>query len=330
MATYLVTGAAGFIGSSITRELVARGERVRAIDNFETGKIENLESVLDEIEFHECDILDYANFADLCQGVDFILHQAALPSVPLSIADPARSHHININGTFNVLLAARRAKVKRVVYAASSSAYGETAVLPKQESMKPDPISPYAVQKLTGELYMRCFARIYGVETVCLRYFNIFGPRQDPGSPYSGVISKFITAMLKGESPVIHGDGEQTRDFTYVDNAVAANLAAAIAPADNVAGECFNIGMGQRISLNLTCRLLAEITGYSGNIKYGAPRIGDVRDSLADISRSRKLLGYEPLVSFKEGLRRTVDWYKIRRPAPVAALMTRTAALAVP
>ena len=328
MAIYLVTGAAGFIGSSITRELVARGERVRAIDNFETGKLENLDGVLDQIDFHEVDILDYPNFADLCHGVDYVLHQAALPSVPLSIADPARSHYININGTFNVLLAARRAKVKRVVYAASSSAYGETAVLPKHEGMVPDPISPYAVQKLTGELYMRCFFRIYGVETVCLRYFNIFGPRQDPGSPYSGVIAKFITAMLKGESPVVNGDGEQTRDFTYVDNAVAANLAAVLAPAEGVVGECFNIGTGERLSLNLTCRLLAEITGFTGGIEYGPVRNGDVRDSLADISRARKMLRYSPLVNFREGLRRTVDWYSTRKPTPASIPMARVAACA--
>jgi len=313
MAIYLITGAAGFIGSSLVRELVSRGEQVRALDNFETGRRENLEDVLEHIEFHEVDILDHAALLRVCEGVDIILHQAALPSVPLSIADPARSHRININGTFNVLEAARHTQVKRVIYAASSSAYGETLVLPKQECMATDPISPYAVQKLTGEMYMRSFAKVYGMETVCLRYFNIFGPRQDPDSPYSGVLARFITAMLRGEAPVILGDGEQTRDFTYVDNAVSANLLAAVAPAKEVAGECFNIGTAQRISLNLTVDLLREITGYSGTIHYSSARGGDVRHSLADISKAGGALGYFPLVSFKDGLKSTVEWYRTRQ-----------------
>jgi UDP-glucose 4-epimerase len=308
MAKYLVTGAAGFIGSSIVRALLARGETVRALDNFETGKPENLAEVFDQIEFHEISILDGARLSPVFEGVDFVLHQAALPSVPLSVADPLRSHSININGTLNVLMAARQASVKRVVYAASSSAYGETQVLPKQESMRPDPLSPYAVQKLTGELYMRCFSMAYGLETVCLRYFNVFGPRQDPSSPYSGVIAKFITNMLDRQTPVIFGDGEQTRDFTYVDNAVAANLAAAEAPG--VVGECFNIGTGERLSLNMTFELLREIIGFNGSPKYAPARAGDVRHSQADISRARACLNYTPAVGFREGLRRTVEWYK--------------------
>src|SRR5579871_669036 len=308
MASYLVTGAAGFIGSAIVRELVRRGERVRAIDNFETGKRENIAEVLNSIEFAEIDILDTANLAKSFEGIDYVLHQAALPSVPLSVAQPVRSHNININGTLNVLVAARDAKVKRVVYAASSSAYGETLSLPKHEEMLPDPVSPYAVQKLTGEAYMRCFTRVYGLETVCLRYFNIFGPRQDPTSPYSGVIAKFITQMLEGEAPTIFGDGEQSRDFTYVDNAVKANLLAAHAP--EVAGACFNIGTGRQISLNLAFEVLRDIMGFAGQVKYATVRVGDVKHSQADISRAGKFLQYSPDVTFEDGLRRTVEWYK--------------------
>jgi nucleoside-diphosphate-sugar epimerase len=318
MAIYLVTGAAGFIGSSIVRELLARGERVRALDNFETGKPENIQDLVHDIDFREINILDYSNLVWACEGADFVLHQAALPSVPLSVAEPERSHRININGTFNVLLAAQQTGVRRVVYAASSSAYGETLVLPKQENMSPDPISPYAVQKLTGELYMRCFARVYGVETVCLRYFNIFGPRQDPGSPYSGVLARFITAMLNWHAPTVFGDGEQTRDFTYVDNAVAANLLAAVAPARQVVGQSFNIGTGQRISLNLVVELLREITGYAGPVNYAPARNGDVKHSQADISKACAAMNYSPEVTFKEGLKRTVEWYKSQTvPTPV-------------
>jgi len=233
-----------------------------------------------------------------------------LPSVPLSVANPVRSHTININGTFNVLLAARDAGVKRVVYAGSSSAYGETLTLPKREDMLPSPVSPYAVQKLTGEYYARCFTKVYSLQAVCLRYFNVFGPRQDPSSPYSGVLAKFIRQMLAGESPTIFGDGEQTRDFTYVDNVVQANLAAAVATPENVSGECFNIGTGRRLSLNFIFQTLKEITGFKGSVKYEPSRVGDVRHSQADISRARRLLHYSPAVSFEEGLRRTVEWYQ--------------------
>ena len=310
MAVHLVTGAAGFIGSSIVRELVARGEQVRALDNFETGKPENLAEVMAEIDFREIDILDARRLAAACDGVDYLFHEAAIPSVPRSVSDPVRTHAINLNGTLNVLLAARDAGVKRVIYAASSSAYGETEALPKREEMLPDPMSPYAVQKLASELYMRCFSRLYGLETVCLRYFNVFGPRQDPSSPYSGVISRFITAMLEGESPAIFGDGEQTRDFNYVDNVVQANLAAAAAPAENVNGHCFNIGTGEQISLNATIAVLRELLAFSGRVIYEPARAGDIRHSQADISRAQSLLGYFPQVGFKEGMRRTVEWYQ--------------------
>jgi nucleoside-diphosphate-sugar epimerase len=320
MASYLITGVAGFIGSSIARELVRRGEQVRGIDNFETGKHENIAPILDRLEFMESDIRDRDGLKDAFAGVDCVFHQAALPSVPLSVGDPVRSHDINITGTLNVLLAARDAKVKRVVYAASSSAYGETLTLPKREDMLPHPVSPYAVQKLTGELYMQCFNRVYGLETVSLRYFNVFGPHQDPSSPYSGVIAKFITQMLEGESPTIFGDGEQSRDFTYIDNAVQANLLAAAAPAEAVSGQVFNIGVARQISLNQTIQVLREIIGFAGPLKHAPPRVGDVKHSLADISRARKAFNYSPDFDFEDGLRRTVSWYKLRsHPTPAAS-----------
>jgi UDP-glucose 4-epimerase len=319
MALYLITGAAGFIGSSIARELVRRGDRVRGIDNFETGKPVNIATIHDRIDFREVDILDYRGLKEAMAGVDWIFHQAALPSVPLSVDDPARSHNININGTFNVLVAAREAKVKRIVYAASSSAYGETLTLPKHEEMVPSPVSPYAVQKLTGEHYMQAFSRVYGLETICLRYFNIFGPHQDQSSPYSGVIAKFINKMLAGESPTIYGDGEQSRDFTYVDNAVEANLLAMAAPASAAAGQSYNVGTGRQISLNATFETLRQIIGFKGAVNHAAPRVGDVRHSLADISRARDALQYSPQVGFEEGLRRTVGWYKGNCVNPQAA-----------
>jgi UDP-glucose 4-epimerase len=310
MATYLVTGAAGFIGSAIVRELVHRGQHVRGVDNFETGKRENIAPLLDKLEFLEIDILDYPRLLTAFAGVDYVFHQAALPSVPLSLCQPARTHNINVNGTLNVLLAAHEAKVKRVVYAASSSAYGNNLRLPKQEDMSPDPISPYAVQKLAGEYYAKSFAKVYGLETVCLRYFNVFGPRQHPSSPYSGVIAKFIAQMLHGEAPTIFGNGQQTRDFTYVDNVVQANLMAATAPGAAVTGRCFNIGTSRRISLNALFRALCIILRFRGEPRYAATRAGDVKHSLADISQARTLLRYLPEVSFEEGLRRTVAWYQ--------------------
>jgi UDP-glucose 4-epimerase len=245
-----------------------------------------------------------------CTAVDCVFHQAAIPSVPKSVKDPLGSNQTNVDGTVNILIAARDAKVRRVVYAASSSAYGDTPTLPKHEEMRPDPISPYAVAKLASEYYMVSFYRCYGLETVCLRYFNIFGPRQDPTSPYSGVLAKFITQMLRGEQPMIFGDGSQSRDFTYIDNAVHANLLAAKAPAVAVAGGVFNVATGTRADLNETFQILKKLTGYSGDVKYGPEREGDVKHSLADISSAEKHLGYKPQVDFEEGLRRTVDWYR--------------------
>src|SRR6202030_936630 len=260
MAKYLITGAAGFIGSSLVRSLLERGEQVRGVDNFSTGRRENLAEVLKKIDFREADILDLNDMQQACTGVDYILHQAAIPSVPKSVLDPIGSNRANVDGTVNVLVAARDAKVKRLVYAASSSAYGDTPTLPKHERMTPDPISPYAVAKLASEHYLISFYRCYGLETVALRYFNIFGPRQDPSSPYSGVLAKFITAMLRGEQPSIYGDGEQSRDFTYIDNAVEANLLACKAPAAQAAGQMFNVATGRRVTLNETFKLLQGLT----------------------------------------------------------------------
>lgn len=310
MALYLITGVAGFIGSSLARELLRRGDKVRGVDNFSTGKNENLNDILGEIDFGEADILDMDAMNLACSGVDYVLHQAAIPSVPKSVLDPIGSNRANVDGTVNVLVAARDAKVKRVVYAASSSAYGDTPTLPKCEAMPPDPISPYAVAKLASERYMISFYRCYGLETVCLRYFNIFGPRQDPSSPYSGVLAKFITQMLNGEQPTIFGDGEQSRDFTYVDNAVEANLLACKASAEEVAGKVFNIATGRRVTLNQTFKLLQGLTSYPGSAIHGPERGGDIKHSLADISLAEKHLGYKPKINFEDGLRQTVEWYR--------------------
>jgi UDP-glucose 4-epimerase len=310
MALYLITGVAGFIGSSLARELLRRGEKVRGIDNFSTGKKENLVGISGEIDFGEADLLDLDAMKLACSGVDYVLHQAAIPSVPKSVLDPIGSNRANVDGTVNLLVAARDAKVKRVVYAASSSAYGDTPTLPKREDMTPDPISPYAVAKLASERYMISFYRCYGLETVSLRYFNIFGPRQDPSSPYSGVLAKFITQMLSGQPPTIFGDGEQSRDFTYIDNAVEANLLACKAPAKQVAGEIFNVATGLRVTLNETFKLLQTLTSYSGAAMRGPERDGDIKHSLADIALAEKHLGYRPKVNFEDGLRQTVDWYR--------------------
>jgi len=326
MALYLVTGAAGFIGSALVHALLDRGEQVRGLDNFETGRRENLQDVIADIDLREADLLDIDAVRSACEGVNYVLHQAAIPSVPKSIADPARSNRVNIEGTLNVLIAARDAGVRRVVYAGSSSAYGDTPTLPKREDMTPLPLSPYAVAKLAGEMYMKVFYDVYGLPTVSLRYFNIFGPRQDPTSQYSAVLAKFITLMLratptspkpgpvgdpgKSERPTIYGDGQQSRDFNYIDNAVAANLLAATAPERDVAGETFNIATGRRYTLNETVALLRPLTGYAGDVEYAAERTGDIKHSLADISRAQEKLGYGPLVDFEEGLRRTVEWYR--------------------
>jgi nucleoside-diphosphate-sugar epimerase len=312
MALYLITGIGGFIGSSLARALLARGEQVRGIDNFSTGRRENLADILNRIDFREADILDLDAMHAACAGVDFVLHQAAIPSVPKSVLDPLASNRANIDGTVNVLVAARDAKVKRLVYAASSSAYGDTPTLPKHEAMKPDPISPYAVAKLASEHYLISFYRCYQLETVALRYFNIFGPRQDPSSQYSGVLAKFIALMLRGEQPAIYGDGEQSRDFTYIDNAVEANLLACQAPAAKAAGQVFNVATGRRVTLNETFKLLQSLTAYSGQPNYGPERGGDIKHSLADISKAAAALGYQPKVDFEAGLRRTVEWYRGR------------------
>jgi UDP-glucose 4-epimerase len=310
MSLYLITGIAGFIGSSLARAVLSRGDQVRGVDNLSTGNRENFAEILNRIDFREADIVDLDAMHKACAGVDFVLHQAAIPSVPKSVLDPLGSNRANIDGTVNVLVAARDAKVKRVVYAASSSAYGDTPTLPKHEEMKPDPISPYAVAKLASEQYMISFYRCYGLETVCLRYFNIFGPRQDPSSPYSGVLAKFITQMLHGEQPTIHGDGEQSRDFTYIDNAVDANLLACTAPPQKAAGQMFNVATGRRVTLNETFNLLQGLTSYKGKPNYGPERGGDIKHSLADISKAEAGLGYKPKVDFEEGLRRTVGWYQ--------------------
>jgi UDP-glucose 4-epimerase len=310
MSLYLITGIAGFIGSSLARAVLSRGDQVRGVDNFATGNRDNIAELLDRIDFREADIGDLDAMHKACAGVDFIFHQAAIPSVPKSVLDPLGSNRANVDGTVNVLVAARDAKVKRVVYAASSSAYGDTPTLPKHEDMKPDPISPYAVAKLASEQYMISFFRCYGLETVCLRYFNIFGPRQDPSSPYSGVLAKFITQMLRGEQPTINGDGEQSRDFTYIDNAVDANLLACTTPAQKAAGEMFNVATGRRVTLNETFKLLQGLTSYKGQPKYGPERGGDVKHSLADITKAEAGLGYKPKVDFEEGLRGTVEWYR--------------------
>src|SRR3979411_279317 len=310
MAKYLVTGAAGFIGSSLVRALLERGDEVRGIDNFATGRRENLTGMLSRIDLRKADIAGLDAMHQACAGVDCVLHEAAIPSVPKSVLDPLGSNRANVDGTLNVLVAARDAKVKRVVYAASSSAYGDTPTLPKHEAMTPNPISPYAVAKLASELYMVSFYRCYGLETVCLRYFNIFGPRQDPSSEYSGVLAKFSWQMLRGDQPTFVGDGKPSRDFTYIDNAVSANLLACSAPAADCAGRVFNCATGQRTTLNQTFHALKELTGYKGSVKYAPERSGDIKHSRAAVPQAQKHLGYRVLVNFEDGLRRTVEWYK--------------------
>ncbi len=309
MPTYLVSGAAGFIGRSIAAALLKRGETVRGVDSFITGNRANLVG-LEAMEFVEGDLADPAVCAKVCAGVQVVFHEAALASVPRSVADPAATNRNCVDATLNLLIAARAAGVRRVIYAGSSSIYGDTPTLPKHEEMLPNPITPYAVAKLAGEHYMRAFTRVYGLETVTLRYFNVFGPHQDPTSHYSGVLAIFCRKMLAGEQPTIYGDGEQSRDFTYIDNVVNANLQAAAAAAEAVSGRSMNLATGSAITLNQTFEILCGLTGYRGRPAYTEPRAGDIRHSLADIRLARKLLGYEPQIDFREGLRRTVAWYK--------------------
>jgi nucleoside-diphosphate-sugar epimerase len=309
LAKYLVTGAAGFIGRSIAAALLARGETVRGVDNLVTGRRENLVG-LEAMEFIEGDLADPAVCKKSCAGMEIVFHEAALASVPRSVADPVATNVSCVDATLNLLVAARDAGVRRVIYAGSSAAYGDSPTLPKHEEMVPNPITPYAVAKLAGEHYLRSFYRVYGLETVVLRYFNVFGPHQDPTSHYSGVLAIFCRKMLNGEQVTIFGDGEQSRDFTYIDNVVNGNLLAAAAPAEKVAGAMMNLATGTRCSLNETFKILRGIIGYKGEPVYQEVRTGDIRESLADISRARKLLGYEPTVEFGEGLRRTVEWYQ--------------------
>ena len=309
MAKYLITGMAGFIGSTLAHTLVEQGHEVRGIDNLSTGNLENLGDIRSQVEFEVADLQDGEAMRAACEGVDFVLHQAALASVPRSVKDPLTSHDSNINGTMTLLLAARDAGVKRIVYAASSSAYGDQPTQPKHEDMCPMPLSPYAVQKLTCEYYLQAFCRVYSMEAVCLRYFNIFGPRQAADSPYSGVIAQFIYKMMRGETPTVNGDGSTSRDFTFVANAVNANLLACQAPASCATGRVFNVGTGKRHTLNDLYAALASILRFERKPNYGPSRAGDVQHSLASIDRARNELGYQPMDDFHAGLEKTVAWY---------------------
>jgi nucleoside-diphosphate-sugar epimerase len=308
----LITGGAGFIGSHIAAALAGAGARVRIIDDLSTGYLENVSEIPGDVDFVRASVADEAALRTALEDVELVFHEAAIPSVPRSVENPRQTHIASVDATFSLLLAAKERKVRRIVYAASSSAYGDQPTLPKIESMLPEPLSPYAVAKLVGEHYCQVFTRVYGLETVSLRYFNVFGPRQDPSSQYSGVISRFIAALLGGEQPVIYGDGEQSRDFTYIDNVVDANLKAA--ESARAAGQVINIANGERISLN---ELLAELKGLTEMsdvvADYREPRAGDVKHSLADISRARDLLGFEPQVDLRTGLQQTIDWWKNSR-----------------
>ena len=316
MSTYLVTGGACFIGSNLSEELVRRGHTVRVADSLITGKRSNLDHV-PGVEFLEGDLADEAFARRAVEGIEDVLHQAAIPSVPRSVKDPIASNRANVDATLNVLVAARDAGVKRLVFAGSSSAYGNTPTLPKREDMPSNPLSPYALQKVVGEQYLQMFTRLYGLETVSIRYFNVFGPRQDPSSPYSGVISVFATALIENRSPTIYGDGEQTRDFTYVANVVDGVLRAC--EADGASGEVINVATGGRISLNQLFRTMRDLVGRTLEPTYVDTRAGDVRDSQADIEKARRILGYEPIVSFEQGLAQTVAWYRTATPAGAPA-----------
>jgi UDP-glucose 4-epimerase len=308
----LVTGGAGFIGSHIAQGLASKGARVRVIDDFSTGHRENLEEIGGDIDFHQASLSDEKALSRALEDVELVFHEAAIPSVPRSVKNPVETHVACVDATFSLLNAARLSGVRRIVYAASSSAYGDQPTLPKQEEMRPDPLSPYAVAKLVGEYYCQVFTRAYSLETVCLRYFNVFGPRQDPSSEYSGVISRFVSALHSGVRPVIYGDGEQSRDFTYITDIVAANMRAAETVAG--VGQVINFARGERVTLNQLLDILKRITGRADvQAEHKEPRAGDVRHSLADISRAREMLGYEPQTSLEEGLRLTIDWWKQSR-----------------
>ena len=309
MAKVLITGISGFIGSSLARGLLAEGATVRGVDNLSTGNLANLEEIRSQIDFRQDDILDTAAMDAACAGVDYVFHQAAIPSVPKSVVDPVGTNGPNLNGTLTVLEAARKAGVKRLMYAASSAAYGDNPELPKTEVMLPGPISPYAVQKLAGEHYLASYYRVYGLETVALRYFNIFGPRQDPTSQYSGVLARFISQMCKGETPTVFGDGSTSRDFTYIDNVVSANMMVAKTTAP-VAGRVFNVATGQRITLLQAYEEIKRITGYAGSIEFKPEREGDIKHSLADISLAESVFGYRVVASFSEGLEKTIAYYR--------------------
>jgi nucleoside-diphosphate-sugar epimerase len=315
MATYLVTGGAGFIGSHLCEELVRRGHTVRVADSLITGKRSNLNHI-PEVEFVQGDLADLEFAKRVVAGCDYVLHQAAIPSVPRSVKDPITSNRANVDATLNVLVAARDAGVRRLVFAGSSSAYGDTPTLPKHEDMSTNPLSPYALQKVVGEQYLQMFTKLYGLETVSIRYFNVFGPRQDPSSPYSGVISVFATALLENRPPKIYGDGEQTRDFTYVANVVDGVLRAC--EATGASGQVINVATGGRISLNELFREMKKIVGATVHPDYVEPRQGDVRDSQADIRKAKDILGYKPTVSFEEGLKRTIEWYRTTKPVGVS------------
>lgn len=308
MTAYLVTGGAGFIGSHLVGRLVHDGHKVKVLDNFATGKRENLAPFAGKIELVEGDLRNPADCARACAGVEVVFHEGAVPSVPKSVEDPITSHTANIDGTFNLLMAARDARCRRVVYAASSSAYGDQPDLPKHEAMLPAPLSPYALHKLVGEYYLSVFYKCWGLETIALRYFNVFGPRQDPKSQYAAAMPAFVTSILRNEPPTIYGDGEQTRDFTYIDNVVHANLLAATAP--KVAGEVINVACGERVSVNQIITQINRLLGRNVKPNYVPERAGDVKHSLADISRARQVIGFEPIVSFDEGLSRAIEWYK--------------------
>jgi UDP-glucose 4-epimerase len=307
MATYLVTGGGGFIGSNLVQALVERGQTVRVLDNFSTGRRRNLAAFEDEIELMEGDIRDCATVARAVSGIDYVLHQAALGSVPRSVEDPITSNEVNVNGTLNLLWAAHKAKVKRFVFASSSSVYGDTPQLPKEEHMPPNPISPYAVSKLAGERYTLSFHAVYGLPTVALRYFNVFGPKQDPASQYAAVIPRFIAALMNGQSPIVFGDGEQSRDFTHVDNVVQANLLACAKP--EAVGQAMNIACGERYTLNTLLKLLSEIMGKEPHPIYEKEQPGDVKHSMASIQKAQRLLSFSPSIDFQEGLKRTVAWF---------------------